>query len=181
MNPFNKIELIGIFGSVAVMALALSFIRFETDTLTKNTVSPESQQGAVIAVSQSNGDSETELEAALRTASSEDGTLSKLVVDDVRVGSGDPVTEGDIVTVHYIGTTQDGVRFDSSYERGEPFVFTVGEKKVIEGWEKGLIGMKVGGQRILVIPSEMAYGNRQIGPIKPNATLVFSVELLKIE
>lgn len=83
------------------------------------------------------------------------------------------------MTVHYIGTTQDGVRFDSSYERGTPFIFTVGGEGY-RGWEKGLIGMKVGGQRILVIPGSMAYGNRQVGTISPNATLVFAVELLKI-
>ena len=72
------------------------------------------------------------------------------------------------------------MKFDSSYERGEPFSFTLGKGTVIEGWEKGLIGMKVGGQRILAIPSAMAYGNRQVGPIPANSPLVFTIELVKI-
>ncbi len=181
MNPFNKTEAIGIFLSIAVMALALSVIRFQTDVfMAKNTVEGDTQ-GAVVAVSQEE-DEEAGLENALKDAHSADGELVELVTDDVRLGTGDvAVKEGDTVTVHYIGTTQDGVKFDSSYERGTPFIFTVGGGKVIEGWEKGLIGMKIGGQRILVIPGSMAYGNMQVGAIPPNATLVFAVELLEIK
>ncbi len=181
MNPFNKTEAIGIFLSIAVMALALSVIRFQTDVfMAKNTVD-SATQGAVVAVSQEE-DKEAGLEKALKDAHSADGELVEMVTDDVRMGTGDvAVEEGDTVTVHYIGTTQDGVKFDSSYERGTPFIFTVGGGKVIEGWEKGLIGMKVGGQRILVIPGSMAYGNMQVGAIPPNATLVFAVELLEIK
>lgn len=181
MNPFNKFEAIGIFGSIAIMAIALTVLRFETDTFLTKDDTDQATQSAVVVVSQESGKSETQLESALRSASAEDGTLTNLVIDDVRIGTGDEVTVGDTLTVHYIGTTQNGVRFDSSYERNEPFVFTVGENKVIQGWEKGLIGMKSGGQRILVIPGSMAYGNRQVGPIPPNAPLVFAIELLKIE
>ncbi len=76
---------------------------------------------------------------------------------------------------------QDGTEFDSSYNRNTPFSFTVGEGRVIQGWEKGLLGMKVGGQRVLVIPSDMAYGNRQVGPIPPNSVLVFAIELLEVK
>ncbi len=181
MNPFNKTEAIGIFLSIAVMALALSVIRFQTDVfMAKNTVDGATQ-GAVVAVSQEENKA-AGLEEALKDAHSADGKLVELVTDDVRMGTGDVVVEeGDTVTVHYIGTTQDGVKFDSSYERGTPFIFTVGDGKVIEGWEKGLVGMKVGGQRILVIPGSMAYGNMQVGAIPPNATLVFAVELLEIK
>ena len=99
----------------------------------------------------------------------------------MRIGSGLEVKKGDVLTVHYVGTTQDGVKFDSSYDRGTPFIFTVGKGEVIAGWEEGLVGMRVGGQRILVIPSDMAYGNRQVGPIPPNSPLVFAVELLTIK
>ncbi len=182
MNPFNKYEAVGIFLSIAVMAVALSIIRFKTDVFVAQTSVTGDTQGAVVAVSQNDKEKEdAELEKALRDAHSSNGTMNDLVIDDVRIGTGNQVVEkGNTVTVHYIGTTQDGVRFDSSYERGTPFIFTVGGGKVIEGWEKGLIGMKVGGQRILVIPGSMAYGNRQVGTISPNATLVFAVELLKI-
>lgn len=180
MNPFNKYETVGIFLSIGAMAIVLATVRFDSNTFALNDVVDSDTQGAVVVVTKEQGD--IELEAALKDASTSKGELVKLVTDDVRIGTeGDSVKEGDTLTVHYIGTTQDGVRFDSSYDRGEPFVFTVGKGMVIQGWEKGLIGMKVGGQRILVIPAEMAYGNRQVGQIPPNAPLVFAVELLKID
>lgn len=177
MNLFNKTEAIGLFLSVAVMAVALSIIRFKTDVLVSAPVVDGTTQGAVVAVSQEEGD----LEQALIEASTVKGDLVRLVIDDVTVGTGPAVEKGDTLTVHYIGTTQDGVKFDSSYDRGQPFVFTVGEGKVIAGWEEGLIGMKAGGSRILVIPPDMAYGNRQVGAIPPNSPLVFRVDLVGIE
>jgi peptidylprolyl isomerase len=181
MNPFNKTEAIGIFLSIAVMAVALSVIRFQTDVFVAQSNIEGATQGAVVAVSQEDA-KKADLEEALVGAHSASGELVEMVIDDVRLGTGDVVVEnGDTVSVHYIGTTQDGVKFDSSYERGTPFVFTVGGGRVIEGWEKGLVGMKVGGQRILVIPGSMAYGNRQVGAIPPNSTLVFAVELIEIK
>jgi peptidylprolyl isomerase/FKBP-type peptidyl-prolyl cis-trans isomerase FkpA len=177
MNLFNKTEAVGLFLSVAIMAVALSVIRFKTDILVSAPATSGTTQGAVVAVSQK----EDDLKQALITASTAKGDLVKLVIDDVTVGTGPEVKEGDTLTVHYIGTTQDGVKFDSSYDRGQPFVFTVGEGKVITGWEEGLIGMKAGGNRILVIPPDMAYGNRQVGVIPPNSPLVFRVDLVKIE
>lgn len=179
MNPFNKVEAIGIFLSIAVMAIALGVLRFNSDVFTLNTQSES--QGAVVVVSQTDEKSDSELEQALVDASTSKGELVDLVIDDVRVGSGEGVKKGDTLSVHYIGTTPAGVRFDSSYERGAPYEFTVGEGKVIAGWEQGVIGMKVGGQRILVIPSELAYGNRRVGQIEPNSTLVFSVELISVK
>ena len=109
------------------------------------------------------------------------GEIVKLVVVDTRLGDGDPVKEGDLIVTHYIGATQEGGQFDSSYDRGEPFVFRVGTGTVIQGWDEGVIGMKVGGQRVLVIPSEKAYGNMQVGSISPNTPLIFSLELLEIK
>lgn len=180
MNPFNKYEAVGIFFSIAIMVLALAVIRFKGEIVALNSAVTSVEQGAVVAISQ-NGDNPNEIRDTLIDASTADGTLVNLVIDDITVGSGSEVKVGDTVTVHYIGTTQSGLKFDSSYERGEPFTFTVGDGKVIIGWEKGLVGMKVGGKRILVIPSDMAYGNRQVGTIPPNSVLVFSVELLNIK
>lgn len=182
MNLFNKYEMVGIFVSIAIMAGVLGVIRFKTDTFVVSNDALETQ-GAVVAVSQTTTEDvkTAELEKALLDAHALDGTMKKLVIDDVVIGDGVEVKEGDKVTVHYMGTLPDGTKFDSSYDRGEPFYFTVGKGAVIEGWEKGLLGMKIGGKRILVIPGEMAYGNRQIGQIPPNATLVFAIELLKIE
>ncbi len=180
MNLLNKYELIGIFFSIAVMAVALVIVRFNTDFLAQNDTFDLETQGAVVAVSQTERTKAEELENTLKEASTGDGTLVKLVIDDVRIGEGAEVKKGDSITVHYVGTTQNGIKFDSSYERGKPYTYTVGAGTVIDGWEQGLIGMKVGGQRILVIPAEMAYGNRQVGAIAPNSPLVFSVELLSI-
>lgn len=180
MNPLNKHEATGIFLSVVVMAIALTLIRFKTDVFTLATIPGENEQAASVISTRDVSDEEKNLEETLIDASDAGGNLVRLVIDDVRLGSGEAVKDGDTVVTHYIGSTQDGVRFDSSYERGETFTFTIGAGKVIEGWEKGLVGMKEGGQRILVIPSEMAYGNMQVGAIEPNTPLVFAVELLEI-
>jgi FKBP-type peptidyl-prolyl cis-trans isomerase FkpA len=101
-----------------------------------------------------------------------------LQITDTTIGNGATVKSGDSVTVHYTGTLTDGTVFDSSRPRGEPFVFQVGKGMVIKGWEKGLIGMKVGGVRKLVIPASLGYGARGVGKIPPNATLQFEIELL---
>jgi len=178
----SRYEAIGIFGSIAVMALILAVIRFDlTSQLLFSGIGGESQ-GAVVTVASDSEHQGVAFADAVAKSVSANGKLEKLIVDDIRIGAeGRVVSEGDRVTVHYEGTTQDGIRFDSSYDRGEAFSFTVGAGRVIEGWEKGLVGMKVGGQRVLVIPPHMAYGNAQVGPIPPNSILVFNIELLSIE
>ncbi len=118
---------------------------------------------------------------AFVSASNDAGKLEKLIVNDIEIGEGRTVKKNDKISVHYIGTFQDGRTFDNSYERGIPFVFTVGSGKVIKGWDDGVVGMKVGGKRILVIPGDLAYGNDGYGPIPPNTTLVFAIELLEIK
>lgn len=107
-------------------------------------------------------------------------TESGLGIEDAVLGEGDAVKEGDTVKVHYTGLLKDGKVFDSSKERHEPFEFTVGAGDVIKGWEEGLVGMKKGGKRLLTIPPELAYGDREIGDIPANSTLYFEIELLEI-
>ena len=107
--------------------------------------------------------------------------VGKLEIVDTQVGKGKKAKRGQRVTVHYTGTLTDGTKFDSSIGK-DPFKFVLGNKEVIEGWDKGIVGMKVGGKRSLTIPPEMAYGaNGAGGVIPPNATLKFDVELLKVE
>lgn len=114
--------------------------------------------------------------------------VTSLIITDVKLGTGALATAGHGVKVHYTGWLYDenaadhkGNKFDSSRDRGDPFDFPLGEGRVIKGWDNGVAGMKVGGQRTLLIPPEMGYGQRGAGGvIPPNATLVFDVELLGV-
>lgn len=105
-----------------------------------------------------------------------------LVILDEKVGTGTEAVSGKKVTVHYVGKLTDGKEFDSSLKSGQPFSFDLGKGQVIKGWDEGVAGMKVGGKRKLTIPSDLAYGDRGAGGvIPPKATLLFDVELLKVE
>lgn len=107
-------------------------------------------------------------------------TPSGLKYVELEEGTGASPSKGKTVIVHYTGTLEDGKKFDSSRDRGQPFSFTIGIGQVIKGWDEGVATMKVGGRRQLIIPPELGYGSRGIGPIPGNATLIFDVELLGI-
>ena len=97
-------------------------------------------------------------------------------------GTGPTIVNHSKISLHYIGTLEDGTEFDSSFKRNQPFVFQIGIRQVIPGWEIGLIGMKVGGKRKIKIPSELAYGKTGAGKsIPPNAILIFDVEIIAIQ
>lgn len=107
-------------------------------------------------------------------------TPSGLAYRDVRVGSGTTAKAGQTVSVQYTGWLPDGSKFDSSRDRNEPFEFPLGAGQVIRGWDEGVAGMRIGGRRLLVIPPSLGYGAAGSGPIPPNSTLVFDVELLGV-
>lgn len=104
----------------------------------------------------------------------------KLKIEDLVLGSGKAAVKGALITTQYRGWLEDGTEFDSSYSRGKPFQCVIGTRRVIQGWDQGLMGMQVGGKRKLWVPAHLGYGERQVGSIPPNSNLVFEIELLEV-
>ena len=107
--------------------------------------------------------------------------VTELKIEDLKIGTGKAVKSGDTVSINYVGTLENGTKFDSSYDRNQPFETQIGVGQVIKGWDQGVVGMKVGGKRKLTIPYQLAYGENGYGPIPPKATLIFEVELVSIK
>jgi FKBP-type peptidyl-prolyl cis-trans isomerase len=108
--------------------------------------------------------------------------VTELKIEDIKVGTGREVKSGDTVEMNYVGTLEDGTKFDSSYDRKQTFSTQIGVGQVIQGWDQGVPGMKVGGKRKLTIPYQLAYGEAGIpGAIPAKATLIFEVELVSIK
>lgn len=167
-----------LFGAVAVAAAAIIAMMVGGSGEAPETEAPPAGASASVsgAASPDTGSSAAAMPVAPASSS------GKLVIQDIRPGAGKEAKAGNTVTVNYVGTLTDGTKFDSSYDRGAPFSFILGQNMVIQGWEQGLIGMKVGGKRKLVIPSSLGYGERGAGAlIGPGATLVFEVEMLGVK
>ena len=173
---FSKVEIAGIGLSITAMIAALYLVTHNTAT---DTPTNQVASTGTVFVSEE-GDSQTNLRNAIAGSMDSAGNVERLIVDDVVIGTGDEVKTGDTVIVDYIGTLVNGQEFDNSHKRGTPFTFTVGAGKVIKGWDEGVVGMKAGGKRILVIPSELAYGEKGYGPIPGNASLVFAIDLVSV-
>lgn len=120
-------------------------------------------------------------ELGTKTTNAVTTTPSGLRYIDVKSGEGAAAKEGETAVVHYTGWLVSGKKFDSSKDRNQPFSFVIGARQVIKGWDEGVAGMKPGGIRKLIVTPELGYGDRGIGPIPPNSTLIFEVELLKTE
>lgn len=149
-----------IIASVAVIALIVGAVV----VLRGTAVAPDASQSS-----------------ASPAASVADAAPGKLESTDLTVGTGAEAVAGKTVRVNYVGTLTNGTKFDSSYDRNEPFEFTLGSGEVIKGWDQGVAGMKVGGKRKLVIPPDLGYGPQANGKIPANSTLVFEVELLEVK
>ena len=119
-------------------------------------------------------------EAAPGTDAAATSAAEQVQGQEVKVGTGEEAKPGAVVTVDYVGKLTDGTVFDSSVARKEPLVFTLGAEGIIPGFQIGVNGMKVGGQRLLAIPPSLGYGAQQVGAIPPNSTLIFEVTLLKV-
>lgn len=178
---FNKFELIGGGVCVGLMALAIYMVQVQTafDAIANPQTAATIDSGVVV-VSESTQGQTVDATGAVETENNNDNS-NRMVIDDIKEGEGKAVQKGDTVSVHYAGRLQDGTEFDNSKKRGAPLDFKVGGGQVIQGWEEGLVGMRVGGERVLVIPPEMAYGDQGIGPIPGGATLIFSLELVAIK
>ena len=127
----------------------------------------------------------TQTPQPVEQSSSQSGTMvtmaDGLKIQDEIVGQGQEAKTGDTVTVNYLGTLENGTKFDSSYDRNQPFTTQIGVGAVIKGWDEGIPGMKIGGKRKLIIPAQLGYGAQAAGTIPPNSTLIFEVELLGVK
>lgn len=168
-----------VFMIVALAVVGAGYYLFNGQPQTPSIQSNPSPQFSVVP-SSNLGD--TINNVATPSASPTTKQVDQLKIEDITVGNGDEAVAGKTVTVNYVGTLTNGTKFDSSYDRNQPFTFHLGAGEVIKGWDQGVAGMKVGGKRKLTIPSDLGYGEAGAGGvIPPNATLVFEVELLKVE
>lgn len=177
MKPLTENESIALV--VALILIAMTFFGFIGNPFAQR------ESGAIVSDSEpvmidskNDPDSATR---ALMAASDESGNVTELLIEDSKIGTGPEVKNGDTISVHYMGELRDGTRFDDSTLRGTPFTFTVGAGSVIEAWDKGVVGMRKGGERVLIAPPSMAYGERGLGAVPPNTTTLFSITLLEIK
>ncbi len=175
----NK-NLIGLLAGIGILLLgaiwisrnpvAQSVVPPITDTLTPVTPTPTTPPASAMCANQ-----------PAANTSYKDADVKELIKEDVKVGTGLQAVSGKTVVVNYIGRLVNGTQFDASCDRGQPFDFPLGQSRVIQGWDQGVAGMKVGGQRRLIIPSSLGYGEGGQGSIPPNAALIFDVELLEVK
>lgn len=150
---------------IVIIVIAILVIAFKSVKVENNNSSVTSSPAASIDTKMNNSTPSAELQ-----------------IEDIKVGTGAEAVAGKKVTVNYVGTLTDGTKFDSSIDRNQPFSFDLGAGEVIKGWDQGVAGMKVGGKRKLTIPASLGYGAAGAPPAIPgNATLIFEVELLKVE
>ena len=154
-------------GSVAVIALIIGIVIVASKQKSVNSLTTDKPTASTQPITQEK-----------KTVTPD---TTELKITDEVVGTGAEAKAGSNISVNYLGTLLDGTKFDSSYDRNQPFEFKLGSGQVIAGWDQGFAGMKVGGKRKLVIPASLGYGASGVGSIPANSTLVFEVELLSVK
>lgn len=178
MKSLSRYEIVGIGASLLMLIAVLSAIRYLPPFFENGPTGSD-----VIVVDSSSPNQANALASAITAGSDASGNITKLIVDDVQIGTTTErtVRTGDTVTINYIGEVKDGKQFDDTYKTGEPVTFVVGGGEMIEGLERGIVGMKEGGTRVLIVPPQLAYGAEKVGRILPNSSLIFLVELVSIQ
>lgn len=172
MKSLRSFEFYAVLGSFAIIGVAIFLLQVSlSDVFTTEGATPATAAVALSVVDDSYEPS-VELEVPIKQQT--------MKINEIKLGAGMEAQNGNTVSVHYVGRLEDGSEFDNSQKRGAPIEFVLGAGQVIAGWEEGILGMKVGGERTLVIPPDKAYGEAGIGPIPPNATLTFTVELVAV-
>ncbi|MEK7168563.1 MAG: FKBP-type peptidyl-prolyl cis-trans isomerase [Patescibacteria group bacterium] len=175
--PKNLIPFIIIGVIIAAGFLGVYFILNQSIPAAEIKKNTEEEPMKFIQEEKNNQNTNTQNPVASPTSS-----VTELIIEDEIIGQGAEVKSGDTIVMHYTGTLENGQKFDSSVDRGQPFETQIGVGQVIKGWDEGVIGMKVGGKRKLTIPGSLAYGEQGIpGAIPSNATLIFELELLDIK
>jgi FKBP-type peptidyl-prolyl cis-trans isomerase len=171
MKKFSKIKFILKY-LIPVTILIIGFIFYMDFISLSNEVTSDLNQEQIDELLDENQDNQSEVNVERN---------EEVQIEDLIVGEGVEAKDGDKITVNYVGTLTDGTKFDNSYDRNKPFVFTLGNGEVIQGWDEGILGMKIGGKRKLTIPPSLGYGESGSGDvIPPNSTLIFEVELISI-
>jgi len=180
MSKNNLIALVLVVIVIAISVAVFGFIKSKNQTVNIGLNLNQNQTADLNSQNPQNQNKEAENKNnnKMETQTLADG----LQITDEVVGTGAEAISGKTVTVNYSGALTDGKKFDSSYDRGQPFSFVLGAGQVIRGWDEGVAGMKVGGKRKLVIPANLAYGDQAVGNglIPANSTLIFEVELLGV-
>ena len=157
-------------------------VTLSSDEVTNNDAVVEEDESIEVVVEEELEDVENVVINNIEESISMEEQIEGLVIEVIKEGTGEAIENGKTAVMHYTGTLVDGTKFDSSLDRNEPFTFTLGAGQVIAGWDKGILGMKVGEKRKLTISPELGYGATGAGGvIPPNATLIFDVELLEIK
>ncbi len=178
----KKIIIISISTALVILLAGIGFKLFQGSFLNENERNSSlSQISDFLNENNSISSDNNESTETNKDENNNENSPAGLGIEILKQGTGEAAKKGDQITVHYSGKLTDGTKFDSSYDRGIPLQFTLGAGQVISGWDQGILGMRVGEKRKLIIPPEMAYGTAGVGGIiPPKATLIFEIELVQI-